>query len=412
MGREVTLSEVLLARDLRAEAQRRMLEEYRKPLLSMTMNIAGPVKTSPLIEFAFRDTLNRLYARLGSALVSRQVTIAPTGPEAILVCSLPARELKALALAEEACHPAARLCDLDVIGTDGEKLSRPQPRTCLVCGGPAGPCSRSRAHGLPAIQAAAEALLRTLAADRLSEYAAEALLKEVDLTPKPGLVDRRNNGAHSDMDLPLFHRSAQALRPYFRRAAELGLERGDCMPALQQAGLEAEAAMFAATGGVNTHKGAVYAFGLILAAYASTLVRGGDLYEAASSLAGAGVPPDPDTHGQQARTLYGASGARGEALLGFPHARKAARVLQDEGPLAALLTLLAETDDTNLLHRGGQEGLRFVQERAADILRGPAEAYPALLEALDDACIARDLSPGGSADLLALAFLLERLGTA
>jgi len=408
MSREVTLAEVLAARDARAASQRRLLERYGKPLLGVTMNIAGPVKRSGLIDFAFRDVLYRLRAELGPALLHEELTDAPTGLEAILVCALPAPELKALALARESDHPAGRLYDLDVTGTDGRKLSRPQPRTCLVCGGPAGPCARSRAHGLSAIQRAADALLRTFAADCLSEYAVEALLEEVELTPKPGLVDRRNNGAHRDMDLPLFRRSAQALRPYFRRAAALGLERADCMPALQRAGLEAEASMYAATDGVNTHKGAIYAFGLILAAEASVLTRGGGLCETAAALASAGVPPEASTHGQQARERYGALGARGEALAGFPHARRAASVLAERGPLAALLTLLAETDDTNLLHRGGREGLRFVQESAANILTGPAEDYASRLEALDDACIRRNLSPGGSADLLALAMLLAK----
>jgi len=409
MIREVTLAEVLAARDARAASQRRLLERYREPLLGVTMNIAGPVKRSGLIDFAFRDVLSRLHTDLGPNLLHEELVDAPTGLEAILVCALPAPELKALALARESAHPAARLYDLDVIGTDARKLSRPQPRACLVCGGPAAPCARSRAHGLPAIRRAADTLLRTFAADRLSEYAVEALLEEVELTPKPGLVDRRNNGAHRDMDLPLFQRSARALQPYFRRAAELGLERPDCMPALQQAGRDAETAMFAATGGVNTHKGAVYAFGLMLAAEASKLAWGGDLYGTAAALASAGVPPEAPTHGRQAYERYGASGARGEALAGFPHARKAAAVLRERGPLAALLTLLAETDDTNLLHRGGREGLGFVQESAAEILSGPPEAYASRLEALDDACIRRDLSPGGSADLLALAMLLAKV---
>jgi len=408
MSGEITLGEVLAARDARAASQRRLLEAYREPLLGVTMNIAGPVKRSGLIDFAFRDVLARLHAALGPALVHEELTDAPAGLEAILVCGLPAPELKALALAQEEAHPAGRLYDLDVIGTDGRKLSRPRPRTCLVCGGPAGPCARSRAHGLPAILRATDTLLRTFAADRLSEYAVEALLEEVDLTPKPGLVDRRNNGAHRDMDLPLFHRSAQVLQLYFRRAAELGLERADCMPALQQAGREAEASMFAATGGVNTHKGAIYAFGLVIAAQASVLARGGDVCGTAAALASAGVPPEASTHGRQAWERYGAPGARGEALAGFPHARKAAAVLRERGALAALLTLLAETDDTNLLHRGGREGLRFVQEGAADILAGPPEAYACRLEALDAACIQRNLSPGGSADLLALAMLLAR----
>ena len=167
--------------------------------------------------------------------------------------------------------------------------------------------------------------------------------------------------------------------------------------------------MLEATGGVNTHKGAVYAFGLVLAAAGSRLVRGGDLFEAAAALAAAGGPPRGDTHGGLARVRYGAGGARGEALAGFPHARRAWEALSRQGAYAALLTLLAEVEDTNLLHRGGAEGLAFVREQAAEILVGPEADYAARLEELDGACIARGLSPGGSADLLALALFLRRL---
>lgn len=406
---EVTLQEVLAAREARAASQRLLLEQFGRPLVGLNMNIAGPVKRSGLIDFAFWEALEALRARLGTALVREELTDAASGLEAILVCGMPAAELKELAMELETARPVGRLLDVDVLDADGRKLSRGEPRQCLVCGGPAGPCARSRAHGLPAVQAAADRLLRGFAAERLADMAAESLVEEVELTPKPGLVDRRNRGAHRDMDLALFYRSAGSLRPYFRRAAELGMERPDCMAELQAAGLAAESAMLAATGGVNTHKGAVYAFGLVLAAAGSRLVRGGDLFEAAAALAAAGDPPRGDTHGGLARVRYGAGGARGEALAGFPHARRAWEALSRRGAYAALLTLLAEVEDTNLLHRGGAEGLAFVRERAAEILAGPEANYAARLEELDGACIARGLSPGGSADLLALALFLRRL---
>lgn len=406
---ETALWEVLVAREARAASQRRLLEQFGRPLLGLNMNIAGPVKRGGLIDFAFWEALAALRSRLGSALVYEELTDAVSGLEAILVCDMPAAELKKLAMELEDARPVGRLLDLDVIETDGRKLSRREPRRCLVCGGPAAPCARSRAHGLPAVQAAADRLLRDFAAERLAELAVEALVEEVELTPKPGLVDRRNRGAHQDMDLALFCRSAHSLRPYFRRAAELGMDRRDCMDELQAAGLAAESAMLAATGGVNTHRGAVYAFGLVLAAAGSRLVRGGDLFETAAGLAAAGAPPPGDSHGGLARTRYGASGARGEALSGFPHARRAWEVLSRQSVYAALLTLLAEVEDTNLLHRGGLEGLAFVRESAAAILTGPAAEYVPRLEELDNACIARGLSPGGSADLLALALFLRRL---
>ena len=406
--REITLQEVLDARENRASSQKRLLAQYGKPLLGLTMNIAGPIKRSALGDFLFQQTLWELWDRIGGDILCQERLDAATGLEAILVCGLPAEEVKALAVELETARPAGRLLDLDVIGIDGEKLSRGTPRRCLVCGGPAGPCARSRAHGLATVREATESLLRDFAVSRLGELAVEALIFEVDLTPKPGLVDRRNSGAHRDMDRAMFHRSARALESYFRQAVLLGMERSDCMPALQAAGLAAEETMLAATGGVNTHKGAVYGFGLLLAAMGSRLVRGGDVFETAATLARAGLPPAEDTHGGRARRRYGAVGARGEALAGFPHVRRAQESMHAHGVNGALLTLLAEVEDTNLLHRGGREGLRFVQEEAQKILAAHETAWPALLERLDDECVARNLSPGGSADLLAMALLIER----
>ena len=166
--------------------------------------------------------------------------------------------------------------------------------------------------------------------------------------------------------------------------------------------------MLAATGGVNTHRGAVYAFGLILAALGTVLARGGDVFQIAADLAEAGIPPDAGSHGGMAGRRYRVTGARGEAMVGFPHARRAWTALRAGGPYKALLTLLSEVNDTNLLHRGGLEGLRFVQREAGRILSEPEETYAFQLENLDKSCILKNLSPGGSADLLALALLLER----
>jgi len=406
--KEITLQEVLAAREARWHLQQRLLNQFHKPLLCFTMNIAGPVKRSREGDLAFRWALSALRLRLGGNLMYQELTDAPTGMEAALVCDLPPQTLKDLAVELETATPVGRLFDMDVIGPDGEKLSRGLPRTCLVCGGPVGPCARSRAHGLPAIQAATTKLLRDFAAEYLAELGVQALLQEVELTPKPGLVDRRNSGAHRDMDLPMFRRSAHSLRPYFQQAVQLGMERSDCMELLQKAGLAAERTMLETTGGVNTHKGAVYAFGIFLAALGSCLVRGGDVFDCSASLAQAGLPPE-NTHGTAAKARYGVSGARGEAMAGFPQARLGQRLLREhEGELIpVLLMLLARVEDTNLLHRGGQEGLAFVQQSARDILDGPKDEYLQRLEELDEQCIGKNLSPGGSADLLALSLLMD-----
>lgn len=397
---------MLLARDRRASRQAALLSRYGRPVISFTMNIAGPVKDSPLIRYAFRSGLRQLEA-LPCAQLCREVIFEPTGPEALLVYETQdARLLKAFCIRLESEGEAGRLFDLDVLDANGEKLSRETGRTCLVCGGPVSVCSRSRAHGLEAITARTRTILEAFAAETLGEMAENALLAEVHFTPKPGLVDEANNGAHRDMDVPLFERSAHALRPCFEEFVRLGIQ-GASPAALQQAGVRAEQAMFAATGGVNTHKGAIYSGALLLHA-AGRLLSG----EEERSLCGlaaqtaAAIPAPTGTHGAAVRAQCG--GIRTEAVSGYPTAQAVLRQLRQSGPLDALLLSMSRLDDSTLWHRGGAEGAQLVRSRAADILAAPASEREARTRRLDMELIERNLSPGGSADLLAMAFFLEK----
>ena len=403
---KITLEQMLLARDRRASRQAALLARYGRPVISFTMNIAGPVKDSPLIRYAFRSGLRQLEA-LPCAQLCRVVIFEPTGPEALLVYETQdARLLKAFCIRLESEGEAGRLFDLDVLDVNGEKLSRETGRTCLVCGGPVSVCSRSRAHGLEAITARTRTILEAFAAETLAEMAENALLAEVHFTPKPGLVDEANNGAHRDMDVPLFERSAHALRPCFEEFVRLGLQ-GASPAALQQAGVRAEKAMFAATGGVNTHKGAIYSGALLLHA-AGRLLSGeeeGDLCELAAQTAAA-IPAPTGTHGAAVRAQCG--GIRTEAVSGYPTAQAVLRQLRQSGPLDALLLSMSRLDDSTLWHRGGAEGAQLVRSRAADILAAPASEREARTRRLDAELIERNLSPGGSADLLAMAFFLEK----
>lgn len=403
---KITLEQILLARDRRASRQAALLSRYGRPVISFTMNIAGPVKDSPLIRYAFRSGLRQLEA-LPCAQLCREVIFEPTGPEALLVYETQdARLLKAFCIRLESEGEAGRLFDLDVLDANGEKLSRETGRTCLVCGGPVSICSRSRAHGLEAITARTRTILEAFAAETLGKMAENALLAEVHFTPKPGLVDEANNGAHRDMDVPLFERSAHALRPCFEEFVRLGLQ-GASPAALQQAGVRAEQAMFAATGGVNTHKGAIYSGALLLHA-AGRLLSGeeeGNLCELAAQTAAA-IPAPTGTHGAAVRAQCG--GIRTEAVSGYPTAQAVLRQLRQSGPLDALLLSMSRLDDSTLWHRGGSEGAQLVRSRAADILAAPASEREARTRRLDAELIERNLSPGGSADLLAMAFFLEK----
>ena len=402
----VTLEDILRARDTRAASQQRLLDMYHLPLVSFTMNIAGPVKCSPLIALAFDAGLEALYGALGRP-VTAEIIRPATGCEALLVYDRPASALKAACLALETTAPIGRLYDLDVLDTDGSKLSRSEPRTCLVCGAPVTACSRSRAHGLEAVTARTDELLTDFAAGYLASLAAEALEQEVRLTPKPGLVDQRNTGAHSDMDLPLFLRSIDVLAPYFRQMTTLGLVGADAAQ-LQALGVEAEAAMFRATGGVNTHKGALFSFSVLLSALGRSLTMGGNVFSYAAAITAQLTPPK-HTNGTAVAERYQVGGARAEAMAGFPTVRQAAALLEHHNPLTVLLWLMAHTEDSNLYHRGGAEGAAFVKQQAASILKNPPENRLRLAETLDETLIVRKLSPGGCADLLSLALFLRML---
>ena len=405
----VGLEQVLAAREGRQRRQQQLLAQWHGSLICFTMNIPGPVKRTALADLAFSCGLQQLRQRLGRP-VYETVLRLDTGCEAYLLYDRPAPELKAVCRMLEEQTPVGRLYDMDVFTGEGEKLSREGQRSCLVCGGEVFACSRSRRHGLEEICRVVEERLQAFAAEELARRAVEALEEEVRLTPKPGLVDERNSGAHDDMDLPLFLRSAHALQPYFCRCVALGMEEKDCMPKLQQAGQEAEQTMFQATGGVNTHKGAVYAFGLLLAAMGSCLQREDELFSRAAALAKAGEKSQEDSHGEQVRRCLGAVGARAEAENGFPSAQMAWRRLRRPGadPRLVLLEILQCCDDTNLLYRGGEDGLRLVRKWGETVLQASEEQREGLLLDMDDALIARHLSPGGCADILAQGLLLRK----
>lgn len=258
----------------------------------------------------------------------------------------------------------------------------------------------------------------------IARLARAALEEEVLLTPKPGLVDRRNTGAHTDMDAEAFLRSAAALEPFFEKLAQAGAETAilapeRILPLLRPIGLEGEAAMYRATGGVNTHKGALFSLGLLCAAAGRRNAMGKTLASDTLCKTAAGLVSGisaelsgSGTHGLDACRRYGGRGVRGEAEDGFPSvlelalpAYRTARKTRshEEAALAALLALAAHADDTTVLYRAGREGLCWLQKQAKALLPFPEKEA---LETLDDRCIARRISPGGCADLLAVMLFL------
>jgi triphosphoribosyl-dephospho-CoA synthase len=274
---------------------------------------------------------------------------------------------------------------------------------------------------------------RGLVSELIADQAVLALLHELAVWPKPGLVSHVDSGSHTDMDAAMMQSSAEALRPFFSELAVAGRDGAD-MGQLRTTGLRAEAAMLAATGGINTHRGAIFGLGLLCAAAGAVAKISAEGAAVAPVRLGQVVvqrwaadiqrgPIPLFSHGAAALRRYGAGGARAEAAGGFRSvyevgwpALRQGRSLQpnDPGapPVQACFALIAAVHDTNLLHRGGADGMRYAGEAAASFLLEGGVGAPdwrARAAGVHAAFVARRLSPGGCADLLAMTLFVDAL---
>jgi triphosphoribosyl-dephospho-CoA synthase len=274
---------------------------------------------------------------------------------------------------------------------------------------------------------------RGLVAELIADQAVLALLHELAAWPKPGLVSHVDSGSHADMDAAMMQASAESLRPFFGELAAAGQDGAD-MGRLRAIGLRAETAMLAVTGGVNTHRGAIFGLGLLCAAAGCVVeisregtavapIRLGDVVMRRWATEISRGPIPLFSHGATALRRYGAGGARGEAAGGFRSvyevgwpALRRGRALRPDDPAAppvqACFALIAAVSDTNLLHRGGADGMRYASEAASAFLSQGGVSTPdwrARAAAVHAAFVARGLSPGGCADLLAMTLFVDAL---
>lgn len=261
--------------------------------------------------------------------------------------------------------------------------------------------------------------------------AVHSLYDELMLYPKPGLVSPIDNGSHEDMNALTFMRSLFALRHYFIGITRAGMDDAP-FAELKRLGICAEERMLAATGGINTHRGAIFCLGMLCAAIgychgqgialSAQAIRAVLLMQWGEALAAHMQVPTPNSHGLQAAAAYSASGAREEAALGLPSVfevalpalRKTLNASRcwERARIDALFALMAHISDTNVYHRGGEDGAGMVKDHARRfIARGGAMHGEWKNHALEchRVFVARKLSPGGAADLLAAACLVHKV---
>ncbi len=450
-GTYVELPVMLDAREYRAWRQSALMKEYGKPLLCFTMNIAGPLKNNALIHQCFNkgtEDFRLQMQRTKHQIIKEEVISSIAGNEAFFVCDIDPYELKKLTCQLEDRDDIGRLYDMDVLfpSEDGSvhKIDREEiggsARVCLICGKEGKDCASRRLHSVAELQQKTAEILYSSACERIcseiGEYAVRALLYEVSVTPKPGLVDRNNSGAHTDMNFYSFMNSSASLYPYFEACAREGMDHCEedakiTMKHLRELGMQAENRMLKATAGVNTHKGAIFSLGILAASAAR--VKALSLKEGteetnvfavcremtagltASDFAGI-TEENAVTYGQQLYVRYGITGARGILEDGLPMVEKEALPLLkkmmaegvsiDEASTAVLLLLMSCVDDTSMIHRGSVDILKEEAQRAEKLLKEKAYENPEVLRMLDEEYISRHLSPGGCADLLAACWFI------
>lgn len=437
IAERVSLEDMLNARESRSKIQKEMLIYNGGSLISFTLNIPGEFKVFPLAEKAFETGKELISHQLSSHwihITQCEERKEKTGLECFYSINEDAVLLKGLMLEIEESHPLGRLFDIDVLDQDGtilkgESYGRME-RGCLICGAPVWECSRSRSHSAEDLSHRTVEILQDYFnkqyAEQIAGKAVNALITEVCITPKPGLVDRLDNGAHKDMDMFTFINSATSLFSYFNRlviySGTFEGEAEQLLKSIRIIGRQAEEIMLTATKGVNTHKGAIFSLGIISAALGymhgkNIPITPESLFSMCSKIANDLKADFKDNHiktnGERIYRKHGITGIRGEAAEGFPHIRNVALPIYvdylskgftcEQSGAISLLHLIAEVDDTNVIARSDLKTLQDIQNRVRRELKEEQDINKLLLfaEKLNSEFIMKNISPGGCADLLA-----------
>lgn len=341
-------------------------------------------------------------------------------------------EIKQICENFEENHPLGRFIDVDLNDRNGDTVSSGKSKLCFFCREkPAIECRRENVHDQEQLRSfmfseMAEYCRKErekLIVKKLSSLAQQAILSEISLTPKPGLVDKFSSGSHTDMNYQTFIASTSAISPWFGELVREGFAFQDedltkALPIIRNIGLQMESAMFESTGNVNTQKGIIFLMGLSLFACGMVFSKNGHFQAEKFRNVIKGICKDlvsnemgnstasGQSHGEKIFLKYGFSGARGEAESGMATVFNfglseliQSRELNDESLIKCLLSIAANNDDTNILFRSNPQTLESFKELSKVALANfNAKNYQAVI----DFCRTENISPGGSADLLAV----------
>ncbi len=456
------IEQLLQVREMRLQQKLDMVSSGYH-LVSLQLNIPGLPKSNDVLkQFINRtDEAFQYFFKSRSILCTweeRKLIDDIAGDAVIYLFDktlISSADLKELTEEFESSYSLGRIVDLDVINSEGQAVSSGRAKACFVCSDVAEVCRKTNRHSIEQVRYAmllaikndlrdtrAKALIR-----KVSSCAVNALLLEVSLSPKPGLVCRYSTGAHSDMDYITFLNSVSVLSPYFLEIGELaqhfkakGVSKA--LSLIREVGLRMERQMLMATQGVNTHKGAIFLLAISSFAVIQTILKHGafkcDVFMSKIQEITRGIVQHELciandnmklSHGQQCFRRYGlqAAGARGEAEQGLPTVLNYALpylnnqwseslcTLSDAELksvlVPVLLKIITVNSDTNVLYRHDKQVLDLLKSKAQEALNAWENGEERCYMELVRWCNERKISPGGSADLLAVTLMLHFVQT-
>ena len=410
------------------------------PSLSLTLNIPGFPKSNTVVnaffEYCLRDFGYFMKANLVSLIDKDAIKGCDAAGDFYIVPFsqgiLSLQSIKQYCEEFEQSHTLGRFVDADLNGLDGVSVSSGKSKICFFClERPAIDCRREQVHEpeelrsfmFPKMESFNLQKRQDEFVRKLSSFALQAILVEISLTPKPGLVDRFSNGSHLDMNFRTFLYSSSAIMPWFSELVLVGIaiDKSDltlALPLIRKIGLKMESAMNDATGNINTQKGIIFLLGISLFACGTLFSRNikfkiEDFREFVRSCCKDIVSNELNnqlflekSHGADIFRLYGISGARGEVESGFatvfdyglPQLAEIDQI-NDEALMKCFIAIAANNQDTNILYRTNPEVLENFQKLCKSALEDFSAAnYSSVI----DFCKTNNISPGGSADLLAV----------
>jgi len=433
------LQSILEARDQRSFLKKQIALNGL-PSLCLSLNIPGFPKSNATVNAFFRCCLQEfkytLKANQVHLIESDSIKITDAAGDFYLVpCSpegLTLTAIKQVCENFEQSHPLGRFIDADLNDQDGTSVSSGKSKVCFFClERPAIECRRENGHEpeelrsfmFPKMADYCRQQKQAAIIKKLSSLALKAILSEITLSPKPGLVDKFSNGSHADMNYQTFVDSTAAISPWFAELVHEGYSFSDsdltkALPLIRNIGLRMESAMYDATQNINTQKGIIFLMGLSLFACGKLFSQSSqftiedfrDIIKSVckdlvtKELTDASNPVK--SHGEDVFHQYGFGGARGEAESGFATVfdvgvpqLKGVAVLNEEVLIKTFLAIASSNDDTNILYRRNTKILEVFKRLCRDALEDFNDRnYSAVI----DFCKNENISPGGSADLLAV----------